>query len=590
MDTPHRLSGEAPKQPQGLSRRGFLTAGAVAGVGMALPSAAAAAPARTSHRDDPAANPDLLLVNGKFHTMDGARDKEWKVASAVSIRDGRFVEVGNRAPARGPNTKVIDLKGRTVIPGLVESHTHVLLMGLRPGYHTPLENAYSIADVQEIFAARREGKNPWSWWSDGGPVPQDAWITSIGGWATSTFAEHRMPTLAELDEAVPDRPVLLFSGLLGPCVTNSLGKKFYEENGVPVDADGSIRMGPESNRAVFLLFERRTWEDELRGHRDMMAYAATMGLTTNFDQGVFPKIRTPVGRPPGERTPADYTYLHEDEYRYDDAIFELDRRNELSVRVRVNYLHQEEDPTVPLLTARLNNATPYWGSDMLKTIGIGEFTAGVSLFPVATPAWLNGTRKVAEAGWRNENHGLLGPDCESIITGWETVNEVVPIGDLRWVLAHAWETNPSQWDRLADLGCAINFTGGSAYQGTGTFPFRSLWDHGIKSGFGADGPDVMPLNPWQNISYAVTGRNARGDLTNDGEQVTRREALRWYTSENGWFTREENELGSIEVGKLADLVVLNKDYFSVRDDELQRLHSVLTIVGGKVVHRAGVFR
>jgi predicted amidohydrolase YtcJ len=241
-----------------------------------------------------------------------------------------------------------------------------------------------------------------------------------------------------------------------------------------------------------------------------------------------------------------------------------------------------------LLTARLHNVNPYWGNDMLKVIGIGEFNAGVSLFPMPTPAWVNGTRKIAEAGWRNENHGLLGVDCEAIVTGWETVNRAVPIHELRWVLAHAWGSTEAQWERLKAMGCAINVTGGAGYQGTNTFPFRDLWDSGIKAGFGADGPDVMPLNPWQNISFAVTGHNVRGQATNEGQRLTRQQALRWYTSENGWFTREEDDLGSIEVGKLADLVVLNHDYFSVRDDELDKLASVLTVVGGQIAYDAGV--
>lgn len=571
-----------------LTRRQLLGAGALGGASLALPRAAeATAPrveVRSRERDDGA---DLVLVNGRIHTMDGGRDSRWSIVSAVAVEDGRVVAVGDEVRRRRRGARVIDLGGRTVVPGLVETHTHVLLMGLRPGYHTPLENAYSIADVQEILAARREGRNRWSWWSGADAVPEDAWITSIGGFSPNTFAERRLPTRAELDDAVPDRPVFLFNGLLGPCATNSPGKAFFEAHGVPVGEDGSIRSGPESNRAAFLLYERRTFEDELRGHRDMMAYAATLGLTTNFDQGVFPKIRTPAGRPPGERTPADYTYLHEDEYRYDDAIFELDRRGELTVRVRLNYLHQEEDPNVPLLTARLDNLTPYWGNDMLEVIGIGEFTAGVSLFPVPTPAWVNGTRKVAEAGWRNENHGLIGTDVEAIVSGWEAVDTAVPIDDLRWVLAHAWGSDLDQWKRLEAMGCGINVTGGNGYQGDGTFPFRALWDSGVKAGFGADGPDVMPLNPWQNIAFAVTGRNVQGQLTNDGQQISRRQALRWYTSENGWFTREEDELGSIEPGKRADLVVLNRDYFAVPDDELDRLHSVLTIVGGRIVHDRG---
>jgi Amidohydrolase family len=225
------------------------------GLGQARPSASrpAAQAGRNTARVSTASyggEPELILWGGKIHTMDGAKDELWTVASAVEIKDGRFERVhrGKWRPRRAPRgTRVVNLKGRTVIPGLVETHTHVLLMGLRPGWHTPLENAFSIADVQEIFAARREGRNPHGWWADSEPVPKGEWITSIGGFSTNTFAEQRMPTLQELDAAVADRPVFLFNQLLGPCATNTLGKEYFEANGVLVGEDGSIRTGPESN-------------------------------------------------------------------------------------------------------------------------------------------------------------------------------------------------------------------------------------------------------------------------------------------------------------------------------------------------------
>ena len=188
-----------------VSRRGFLAAGAGAAAAIGPGSAI------VSGQNPAAAVGDeitLALVNGKIHTMDAADT----VANTVTIRNGRFVTVGGRQPKAGPAVRVIDLRGRTVVPGLVEPHIHIVSLANRPGYHTILENTTSIREIQEALAARRKD------------VPEGAWITSMGGWHPNQWAEHRHPTLAELDAAVPDRPVLLYERFTGPAVTNSAGQ------------------------------------------------------------------------------------------------------------------------------------------------------------------------------------------------------------------------------------------------------------------------------------------------------------------------------------------------------------------------------
>ena len=194
----------------------------------------------------------LVLTNGRIHTMDAANT----IATSVTIRNGRFVNI-NAAPAVGPGVRVINLGGRTVVPGLVEPHIHSVSLANRPGYHTILENTASIREIQEALAARRKD------------VPQGAWVTSMGGWHPNQWAEHRHPTLAELDQAVPDRPVLLYERFTGPCATNSLGKAFFDAadaapplhpdiKKVNVAANGAIAAasqtgGGPSASALFLL-------------------------------------------------------------------------------------------------------------------------------------------------------------------------------------------------------------------------------------------------------------------------------------------------------------------------------------------------
>jgi predicted amidohydrolase YtcJ len=214
------------------------------------------------------------------------------VTNTVTIRNGRFRTVGGPATAAGPGVRVIDLKGHTVLPGLVEPHIHIVSLANRPGYHTILENTTSIREVQEALAARRKD------------VPQGAWITSMGGWHPNQWAEHRHPTLAELDEAVPDHPVLLYERFTGPAATNTLGEAFFDaaDAAPPVHPDikkinvsptgaiaaaGFVGGGPSAS-ALFLLRRMQTLEDKKRGTMDAMQYSASVGLTSHLDQVLFP--------------------------------------------------------------------------------------------------------------------------------------------------------------------------------------------------------------------------------------------------------------------------------------------------------------
>jgi predicted amidohydrolase YtcJ len=255
----------------------------------------------------------------------------------------------------------------------------------------------------------------------------------------------------------------------------------------------------------------------------------------------------------------------------------------------------ETDPATPELQARLLNVFPDHGDDLLRIVGIGEFTAGASpIIGEATDVWRQGTRRVAEAGWRNENHSLTGNDYPVIIDGWQRIHDAMPapgISELRWVVAHAPFITREYADKLAALGGGVSVLGGWRYiSGTAEAngpPFRMLVDSGIPLGMSSDGMQISPLNPWLGLYYIVTGKNARGELINAGQTLSRAEALRLYTAANGWFLGEEDRLGSLEPGKYADVVVLSADYFdaeAVDDEAIKQIASVLTLVGGEVVH------
>jgi len=528
----------------------------------------------------PAPTPELNLVNGKIYTMDSRNT----IARAVSIRNGRFVTVGNTAPGRGPNTRVIDLKGRTVVPGIIEGHIHSVSLANRPGYHTILENTTSIREIQETLAARRKD------------VPEGQWITSMGGWHPNQWAEHRHPTRRELDDAVPDRPVLLYERFTGPCATNSLGKAFFDaadagakahpdiakvnvsDNGV-IAAAAQAGGGP-SPSALYYLRRMQTFEDKKRSTLDAMKYSARVGLTAHLDQVLFPT--------PGPLHP-NQILSNLDQYRMYDSWLALHHEGKTIIRLQMNFLQNQSDPALPELKERLRNQFQFFGDDMMMTGAIGEWAA-----PLGSGAvWAEAQRLVAQAGWRNENSVQNLAALTQVVEAYEKVNKEFDITRLRWVVHHVPVVNSDLLNRLRTLGCGVQMgafrwvTSNDPKVTVGP-PFRMILDHGIQAGIHGDGVHIAPLNPWLQIYFATTGVNSFGDRVNGDQQITRQEALRVFTRGNSWFLRMEDKIGSIEPGKLADLVVLDRDYFAIPDQEIKKIQSVLTVVDGKIVHNAGI--
>jgi len=554
-------------------RRFALFCGAAAVfAGAAFSPAAMLGQARQAQVDPCAGARDLHLTNGRFRTM----DPQGSMASEVTIQDGRFTAVGPRGNQRlSPCTKEINLRGRTVVPGLIDNHNHIVLLGIRPGYHTPLEGAASIAEVQGIITARAKG------------VPAGGFITSMGGWNPAQFAEKRLPTLAELDAATADHPVLVFQGFTGPAATNTRGKAFFEGKGVMVSDTGAIAANAPSMAALNALRAVQTFEDRTRGTADAMAYSASVGVTTNADMGAFNLPGTPDLQGSFE---AD-TLASANQFRMYDAALALHREGQMKTRLRVFFLSMDTRPDVPMLSERLRNEFSGFGDDMMRISGIGEFASGWPLFGQKPPDnYEAALSRIARAGWAFQQHSLSPAENELTVSTFEAVNKTIPIANLRWSLAHVGTLDTATINRLKAIGAAIavhpfQFLAG----GRGGPPLRTIVDSGVKVGAGSDSAQISTLNPWLVISYMVTGKALDGSLINAGQQLTRMEALRLYTAENGWFLKEEATLGTIEAGKLADLVVLSDDYFDpmrVPDEAIRRIKSVLTVVDGKVVHDA----
>jgi predicted amidohydrolase YtcJ len=551
-----------------------LYAGATLALALAIPSMPAAGAQGGS---DCSNGREIALINGRIHTMDASNS----VVSAVTIRNGKFVSVGHDAGggAEAGCKQVINLNGRLVIPGLVDNHNHIVLLGLRPGYHTPLETAANFADIRATYTERIQG------------APAGAFITTIGGFNPVQFAEKRLPNLAELDAIAPSNPVYLQVSFTGPSSTNTAGRAFFTVRGVVVGADGSIAAGGQTVAALNALRSVQTFDDKKRGTTDAMSYAAKLGVTSHFDMGGFLIPGSPN---------------HEDEFTFDGAaswdpyfayepILELHRQGLMKVRVRVNYLSMDNALTLPILQRRIDNAFREYGDDWLRSAGLGEFITNWPLFGVVTPPanYASAVKKAAERGWIYQQHTLSSAEDNVAITAWEQLNPQVPIAPLHWSIAHAMTITPQNVQRLKALGAGLALHGWRYLAGTAAGngpPYRMIVDSGIQVGAGSDSAQISTLNPWLMLYYMVTGKNSSGQIINAGQTLTRDEALRLYTAANGWFVKEEDKLGSIEEGKLADLVVPNDDYFSVPDEGLKKLGSILTIVGGKVVYDAGLLR
>jgi predicted amidohydrolase YtcJ len=631
------------KRKSGVSRRDFLKTGALAGAAAATGGGAlTASVVRASEKSKKRRKSGtLVLVNGRIHTMDPKNP----FVSSVAIENGRFVDVG-RGARNMQGADVIDLRGKTVVPGLIESHTHFVSLANRPGYHVAeWELARGPADVIAALKARRAR----------GDVPPGQFITAMGAGTPNIWFERVMPTSEQLTTAIPDRPVFLYQGGGGPARVNALGKQFFDDPTlnppVTVQPDGTIiTIGTgqnavnHANRALYHLRIRQTFADKKRSCLDAQAFSASVGLTTVLDQTL---VATALGTlDPTQYDPQPTHGLSTlNHYRMYDAWIALHAEGQSLIRLQMNFLHNQgynaafDRPGQPVpdlggqlpeLRERLKNQFQFFGDDMLRTGAIGEWAAPFVLQNPPPPmqanpngyaVWLEAQRLCARAGWRNENSqgGNQGnpPNTaaiEQVVATYEMMHEELlalrePDGTpkfpdglrgLRWGLQHADHATENQLARLKALNCGVSTSGfrWNAAARTDGLPvgpmFPRLVASGVNLALHQDGVHITAHNPWFALHYATTGRNnitatdPMGELSNPGQQISRQQALHMYTVGAAWYLNRENDLGQIKKGYLGDLVVLDKDYFRVSDAEMRTIRPILTVVDGKVVHDSGV--
>jgi predicted amidohydrolase YtcJ len=567
-----------------LTRRDFLQASG-AGLGCSVADGGVA--------QDHAAAADLILTNGRFATLNQQRP----TASAVAIKGGRFVAVSEDNDVmthRGAKTKVVDLKQRTVIPGLNDSHTHLIRGGLSYNLELRWDGVPSLADALRMLKeqARRT------------PPPQ--WVRVVGGWSEFQFKERRMPTLQEMNAVAPDTPVFVLNlydrAWLNKAALRAVGytKDTPQPNGAEIQRDkqgnptGLLIARPNASilYATLAKAPKLSPEDQINSTRLFMREMNRFGLTSCIDAGGG-----------GHRYPEDYK-----------VVTDLARQGELTIRIAYNLFTQRPKEELEDFTKWVKSAKAGEGDEFYRLNGAGEMLAySAADFedfleprPDGPPSMEADLTKVvtllAKNRWPFRLHATYDNTITRALNVFEAVNKEAPLSGLRWFFDHAETISERNIERVKALAGGIAVQHRMAYQGEYFLnrygkeateqapPVSRFLKMGVPVGMGTDATRVASYNPWVALYWLVAGKTVGGTtLYSESNRLDRMEALRRYTLGSAWFSGEEDKKGSIEVGRLADLAVLSADYFSVPEEEIKRIDSVLTVVGGKVVYAAGEF-
>ena len=539
----------------------------------------------------PATAPDLVLLNGRITTLDPQRPE----ARELVIAGGRVVGVDNADQfPRGPQTQVVDLGGRRVIPGLNDSHLHVIRGGLNYNLELRWDGVPSLADGLRMLreqAART-------------PVPQ--WVRVVGGWNEFQFAERRMPTLAEINDAAPDTPVFVLHlydrALLNRAALRVLG---YGKD-TPEFPGGEIQRDKAGNPTGMLIARpnaailyatlakgpRLPVDYQVNSTRQFMRELNRLGVTSVIDAG-------------GgfQNYPEDY-----------EVISELHKRGEMTIRIAYNLFTQKPKQEREDFAKWIRITKPGEGDDFYRVNGAGEmlvFSAAdfedfLEPRPDLAPGMEGELKDVvtllASNRWPFRLHATYDESITRFLNVFEEVNRDVPFDGLHWFFDHAETVTDRNLERIRALGGGIAVQHRMAFQGEyfvdrygkpaaeRTPPIRRMLELGIPVGAGTDATRVASYNPFVSLYWMVTGRTVGGlELYPEHNRMSRAEALRLYTQGSAWFSTEDGKKGGLGVGQLADLAVLSADYFEIPDAEIRALESVLTIVGGKAVYGAGEF-
>ena len=543
----------------------------------------------TSHQDAP----DLILLNGRFTTL----DKSEPTATAVAIKDGKFIAVGEDSEIsqlKSDSTRTVDLNGRSALPGLIDNHLHIIRGGLNFNMELRWDGVRSLATAMEMLKAQVAIT----------PPPQ--WVRVVGGFTEHQFDERRLPTIEELNAAAPDTPVFMLHlydrALLNAAALRVVG---YTKD-TPEPPGGEIARDIAGNPTGLLLAKpnaailyatlakgpKLPLEYQLNSTRHFMRELNRLGVTGAIDAG-------------GgfQNFPEDY-----------EVVKRLDAEGLLTIRLAYNLFTQKPKGETEDFLNWTKISKYKDGNDYFRHNGAGEMltfsAADFEDFRVPRPDMrpemegdLEGViRVLVENRWPWRMHATYDETINRALDVFEKVNRDTPLAGLNWFFDHAETITEKSMDRIAALGGGIAVQHRMAYQGEyfverygekaaeGTPPVARMLEKGIHTSAGTDATRVASYNPWVSLSWLVTGKTVGGMRIYPQRNCLDREtALRMWTEKVTWFSNEVGKKGQIAVGQLADLIVPDRDFFACAEDDIAGTSSLITVVGGNVVYATGEF-
>ncbi len=537
---------------------------------------------------------DTILFNGKITTM----DPEQPEATAIALKDGLILEVGSDADIlrlKSAGTEVIDLNGQRVIPGLIDSHTHIIRQGNNFAMELRWDHVPSLADGLAILKAQAQR------------TPAGQWIRVVGGWSADQFAEKRLPTIDEINAVASDVPVYVLHlydrAWLNKAALRALGidKHFYEpfvSGRLERDDQGNptgLAMARPNAQPLYALLDmapKLDFEQQITSTKHYFRALNGLGLTSALDcAGGFLNY------------PDDY-----------GVISELNKRSEQTVRIGYQLFAQR--PLFELDDFKRWNdiVKPNQGNDYLKCVGAGEMLVASAYdfedfsYPrPELPKRMEGDLRpvlefLLENGWPIRFHCTYEESAHRLLTVLEEVGRDKGLEELNWIFDHGETISESTMEWVTRLGGGISYQNRIAFQATAyrdrygeaalndVMPVKKMMASGAPLAAGTDATRVSSYNPWLAIHWAVSGKGRGGDVIWQAQnRLSRQDALQHWTAAGAWFSREQGKKGQIKAGQFADIAVLDRDYFAIPEDQIIEIEADLTFSGGRIVHAKGPF-
>ncbi|TDO24298.1 amidohydrolase [Pedobacter duraquae] len=536
---------------------------------------------------------DMILFNGKIHTI----AKHTKEISAVAIKDGQFIALGTDAEVMnyvGSSTQVIDLEQKRVVPGINDSHIHLIRGGLNYNLELRWDGVPSLADALRMLKVQ----------VDKTPAPQ--WVRVVGGWSEFQFAERRMPSLDEINAIAPDTPVFILHlydrALMNAAALRAVG---YNRD-TPAPPGGQIQKDASGNPTGLIIASpnamilyatlakgpKLSHEHQVNSTRHFMTELNRFGITSVIDAG-------------GgfQNFPDDYK-----------VVDELNEKKQLTVRIAYNLFTQRPKQEFEDFDQWTNTVELYQGDEMYRHNGAGEMLVFSAAdfedflqprpdLPENMEAELERVvRLLVEKRWPFRLHATYNESISRFLDVFEKVNRDIPFAGIPWIFDHAETIDERNMERVKALGGGIAIQSRMAYQGEyfterygakaalQTPPVKKMLEMELPVGGGSDATRVSSYNPWVSMYWLSVGKTVGGlRIYDEQTQLSRATALELYTRGSAWFSNEQQKKGDIAVGMFADLAILNKDYFEVADEAIKSVESIMTIVAGKIVYAKGDF-